>query len=37
MKKNRINEYAYDLAVDYDIIDINDIVDVHKYLMKKMM
>ena len=25
----------YDFNVDYDATDIDDIVDIHKYLMKK--
>ena len=27
--------YIYDFAVDYDSINIADILDIHKYLMKK--
>ena len=33
MKKNGLNEYVYDFSVDYNAID--DILDIHKYLMKK--
>ena len=36
MKKNRNNGYVYDFSVDYDATDVDDIVDIHKYLMKKM-
>ena len=35
MKKTGINWYVYDFNVDYDAIDIDDIKDIHKYLMKK--
>ena len=35
MKKNRLNEYAYDFSVDYDAIAVDNILDTHKYLMKK--
>ena len=27
--------YVYDFSVDYDAADIDDIKDIHKYLMKK--
>ena len=33
MKKSGFN--AYDFSVDYDATDVDDIVDTHKYLMKK--
>ena len=35
MKKTRFNGYAYDFIVDFDATDVDDIVDIHKYLMKK--
>ena len=35
MKKTGLNGYVYDFSVDYNTIYINDIVDIHKYLMKK--
>ena len=35
MKKTGLNGYVYDFSVDYDSTDINDIKDIHKYLMKK--
>ena len=35
MKKTGIDGYFYDFSVDYDAIVINDILDFHKYLMKK--
>ena len=33
MKKNR---YVYDFSVDYDATDVDDILVIHKYLMKKI-
>ena len=30
-----INEYVHNLSVDYDAIAVDDILDIHKYLMKK--
>ena len=35
MKKAGFNGYVYVFSVDYDATDIDDIVDIHKYLMKK--
>ena len=35
MKKTRFNGYIYDFNVDYDSVDVDDILDIHKYLMKK--
>ena len=35
MKKTGLNGYVYDFSVDYDAIDVDDILDIHKYLMKK--
>ena len=35
MKKTGFYEYVYDLSVDYDASVANDILDIHKYLMKK--
>ena len=34
-KKTRLNEYVYDFSFDYDTIAVTDILDIHKYLMKK--
>ena len=34
-KNPGLNGYVYDLSVDYDAIVVDDIVDIHKYLMKK--
>ena len=35
MKKTGFNGYVYDFSVDYDATDVDDIIDIHKYLMKK--
>ena len=35
MKKTRLNRYVYDFSVDYDDTAVDDILDIHKYLMKK--
>ena len=35
MTKIGFNGYVYDFSVDYDDIAVNDILDLHKYLMKK--
>ena len=35
MKKTGLNGYIYDFSVDYNSIDVNDIKNIHKYLMKK--
>ena len=35
MKKKEINGYVYEISVDYDAIAAGDILDIHKYLMKK--
>ena len=35
MKKSSFTGYVYDFSVDYDAIAVNDIKDIHKYLMKK--
>ena len=34
-KKTRLNGYVYDFSADYDAIAVDDILDIHKYLMKK--
>ena len=36
MNKTGLNGYVYDFSVDYDAIAIDDILDIHIYLMKKM-
>ena len=35
MKRTEFNGYVYDFSVDYDATDVDDIKDIHKYLMKK--
>ena len=35
MKKTWFNGYVYDFSVDYDATDVDDVVDIHNYLMKK--
>ena len=35
MKKTGFNGYVYDFSVDYDATDVDDIKNIHKYLMKK--
>ena len=37
MKKMGLYRYDYDFSVDYDAIAVNDILHIHKYLMKKHM
>ena len=36
MKKTGFNVYVYHFSVDYDATDVDDTVDIHKYLMKKI-
>ena len=35
MKKTGFNGYIHDFSVDYDSTDVDDIKNIHKYLMKK--
>ena len=35
MKKTGLNGYVHDFSVHYDATDVDDILDIHKYLMKK--
>ena len=35
MKNTGLNGHVYDFSVDYDAIAVADILDIHKYLMKK--
>ena len=35
MKKTGLYKYVYDFTVDYDTIDVADILDIHKYVMAK--
>ena len=37
MKKTGFNGYAYDFSVDCDATNVDDILDIHKYLMKKIV
>ena len=34
-KTGLLNGYVYDFSVDYDAIAVDDILDIHKYLMEK--
>ena len=34
-KKTGLNGYVYDFSVDYNTIDNRNIINIHKYLMKK--
>ena len=35
MKKTGLNGHVYDFSVDYDAIVVDNILDIHNYLMKK--
>ena len=35
MRKSSFTGYVYDFSVRYDAISVDDIKDIHKYLMKK--
>ena len=35
IKKTGFNGYIYDFSTDYNVIAVSDILDIHKYLMKK--
>ena len=35
MKRTGFTGYVYDFSVDYDATDVDDIKNIHKYLMKK--
>ena len=35
MKKTGLNRCVYDFGVDYDTLTLGDILDIHKYFMKK--
>ena len=35
MKKTGLNRFVYDFSVDYDTVAVDDILDIHKYLMEK--
>ena len=34
-KKSGFNGQVSDLSVDYDAVNVDDILDIHRYLMKK--
>ena len=34
MKSTGLPGYVYDFSVDYDAIAVDDILDIHKYLME---
>ena len=34
-KKTGFNGYIYDFSADYDAVAVDDIKDIHRYLMKK--
>ena len=36
MKRTGFHSYVYDFSVDYDSISVDDIKDIHNYLMKKI-
>ena len=36
MKRTGFNRYIYDFSVDYDATDVDNIKNIHKYLMKRM-
>ena len=35
LKKTGLKGHVYDFSVDYNAIAVSDILDIHKYLMKK--
>ena len=35
IKRTGFTGYVYDFSVDYEATDVDDIKDIHKYLMKK--
>ena len=37
MKRTEFTGYVYDFSVDYDATDVDDIKEIHNYLMKKKM
>ena len=37
MKKTGFNGYIYDFSTNYNAIATSDILDIHKYLMKKII
>ena len=37
MKKTGLTGYVYDFSADYNTLKVDDIKDIHKYLMKKII
>ena len=37
MKKTGLNEYVYGFSADYDAIAVDDILSIHKYLVKRII
>ena len=35
MKKAGFNGYVYNFSIDYDAIEVDNILDIHEYLIKK--
>ena len=35
MQRTGFNGYVYDFSIDYNATVVDDILDIHKYLMKK--
>ena len=35
MKRTGFNGYVYDFSVEYDATAVDDILDIHNYLMKR--
>ena len=35
MKKTGLNDYIFDFSVDFNATAVDNILDIHKYLMKK--
>ena len=35
MKKAGLTGYVYDFSADYNVVTVDNIKDIHKYLMKK--
>ena len=35
MKRTGLNGYVYDFSVDYNVVDVDDIKNIHRYLLKK--
>ena len=35
MSATGLNSYVYDFSVDYNVIETSDVLNIHKYLMKK--